>query len=379
MRRIMIFCIGFLFIPVFHFAQIPDLIYEKTIKFRDIEAGEFQNFTPLPTSGNLLLIDEYRAIYQLGTVELGILDLGSGETIQRLDMHELLRWVSEALHTERGEEFCIPGKEGFIGRIKPEYYPIHFDRIMEYPNNGAFATLTRTVTWDQDREPADQSDLFYGLLILSSELEILHFFPLRGYEKLQHKPSMFSGGYFHEDIAFTKVQAHLHESNYEFVKYQKTPDNAYEMIDTMTHWPLVDKSHQMSGTIFNFVEAREDFHIPLLDKIHIFDNWEDKGVLRYLPLEPGQYIHSLESMTSSQWKIAMVVNSNLIDEHTRIHQTGELSLINPNYTRIIPLKNYRFRNRLFNSITTKNNRVALLFYNRKDRTFEVEVFEFNGK
>ncbi|TVR83535.1 MAG: hypothetical protein EA409_02765 [Saprospirales bacterium] len=370
---------GFLLIPVFHFAQIPDLIYEQTIKFRDFEAEEFQHFTPLPTGGNLLLIDDYQAIYQLGTVEVGMLDLRSGETIQRLDMHELFRWVSEAVHAERGEEFCIPGREGLSGRIKPKYYPIHFDRIMEYPKNGAFATLTRTVIWDQDREPEEQSDLFYGLLILSSELEILHFFPLRGYEKLRHRPSMHFGGHFHEDIAFTKVQAHLHESKYEFVKYQKTQDNVYEMIDTMTHWPTVDKSHQMSGTIFNFVVANNNFHIPLLDKIHIIENWKDKGVLRYLPLEPGQYIHSLESLSSSQWKIAMVVNTDLIDEHTRVHQTGELSQINPTYTRIIPLKNYRFRDRLFNSMTTKNDRVALLFYSRKDRTFELEVFEFKGK
>nr|MBS0036667.1 hypothetical protein [Saprospiraceae bacterium] len=164
-------------------AQQPELILQDKFYLEEIEYEELRTITHFPGSGNLKVLDETRGILLFGMVELALLDLQTGEIGKKMDVHELFRWVSDALYEHWGEEYCVPGREAFM-QLKPKHYPIRFDRVLKYPGKNLYASLTHTVVLNQETEE-EERDNFIGLVVFNEELEIVDFFPLKGYEELR--------------------------------------------------------------------------------------------------------------------------------------------------------------------------------------------------
>lgn len=363
-------------LPIVFFAngglsQSPELQRVHSFPIDEIKYGELRKITNWERHGNLVAVDEEKALLQVGKSDIMVIELDSGRIEKKMDMHELLPWVTESLHEHWGEEYCVPGRESFSARVKPEFYPIRFDRIMEYPGKNRYATFTHTVVLNQEKD--NERDIFVGVLIFNQELEILDFHALKGHEELKQSLSMNSGGFFHEDTLFIRDNPYYIDHDYDFIKFAKSPEGHYQMIDTMDHWQIMDR---LGGTgFFHHAVTREgEFHLPMGQKVMILQDWADSGDFRELPLDSNQFINTMELIGPDDWSIAWVVNRIYTRHGEPTSVEGHLSLIDSDYRRIRHQEYYDFWEQRLLSMSVLDKKVYLLFFDKRKK-FIVEVFD----
>ena len=353
------------------FSQSPELVRSHYFEFDDIDYSEFRNSTNYDRSGNLVALSEERALLQLGRSDIMVIELDSGRIERRINMHELLPWVTESLHEHRGEEFCVPGRESFHSRVKPEFYAIRFDRIVEYPGEGLYASLTHSVVLNQEKD--NERNIFRGVLVFEEDLEVIDFHALKGHKELTRHPSMNSGGFFHEDTLFIRDNPYYNDFDYEFIKFEKGPEGHFQMVDTMNHWQVMERIGG-SGFFHHAVKREGEFHLPLGQKVMILQNWSDSGVFRELPLDSDQFIHTMDPIGPEGWSIAWVVNRIYTRHGEPTSLEGYVSLMDPDYRRILHQEYYHFRDQRFLSVSVLDSNAYLLFLDNRKR-FKVEVFD----
>lgn len=375
MRNTILLVMGLVICSVHSEAHIPELVFSEKILLKDLPYSDLREGPGQIYSGNLLLTEKDKAIVKMGNHSIQVVDLKSGDVETVLDVHELLRTTSEALHEHWGEEYCIPGRESF-GRIKPPVYAIRFGWVQEYTKAGTYATMINFVVLDQEEN--NERDVFFGLLVFDKELEILEIFPVkREDDEPVPSPFMHAGGFFHEGLMFVRHVNNYHQRSYDFVKYKLESDGYYRAQDSMDHWPLALEPLSTKVRHSHVLEKDGGLHLPLGGKMLILEDWTDSGVVRELPLEENQYVISGFPIEGSGWKVAMVVNKRESIRGDDYFPSGGLALINDDYTRLLPQTNHRFRNYYFRSISVLDGKVALLFYDREEKKFAVETYEFN--
>lgn len=359
------------------FSQNPELILSHSFTIDEIEFAELKNFSNSPSSGNMLAINEERALLQIGYSDLMLIELDSGRIEKKIDMIQLLQWVTESLHEHWGEEYCVPGRESFRGRVKPENYAIRFDRILKYSGNNQFATLTHSVVLNEEDD--HEREIFVGLLVFNENLEILGFHALKGYEELNSIPALIRDGFFHNDHFFTRFLGGRFNLDFDFMMFEKNSRDYYQMIDTMDHWPEVELFGEPFRRFTNIVEREDGLHLPMGKSVFILKNWSEGGIIRELPLDSNQYIFSMETLGPDDWSVTWVVNRTWALDGDPMDLTAYLSLIEPPYRRFIHLENYNLYDWSFRSMSKVDKKIYLLLFNNPYKRFKVEVFDFVEK
>ena len=354
--------------------QNPKLIHTHSFPIEEIKYAQMRNLTNFARSGNLIAVNKEKALLQIGNSDLMVIELDSGRIEKKMDMHKLLQWVTKSLHEHWGEEYCVPGRESFHGNVKPEFYAIRFDRIIEYPAKGQLATLTHSVVFNQEKD--NERDIFIGLLVFNENLEILDFYALKGYEVLKRRPALNRGSFFHGDTLFTMDWALNDQLDYEFIKFEKKTEGYFQMADTMNHWPLLESNVSGPGSFQKAVEREDGFHIPMGDKVLILQDFPDSGLLKELPLNTDEFIYTLEPIGPEGWAVTLVIHRFWNIHNEEVSVSGHLSLIEPGYQRIIPKEKYNFHERSLRSMSVLENKLYILFFNFQKMKFIIEVFDF---